>query len=270
MREIQPDLRLSTRSYTIDDIPLCTLGVPFRMIHCDFELSFFLMDYYGKISSEMMKFWLPSLEPQVYKPLFAKNNKIDLFNEEDNEETLVRKVALLTDQTVEAIQEQFELLGYPVCPEFHFIDNEEKLKQLQSKWDIKANEIPVLVTMGKSGTGAFEQILEDLLADSGCRKNIKYIFVCGRNTEVRKRLHQTAASKKKTNFSFHGLLTPQEMNELMNLCPLQVSKPGGAVTSEALETGISLLIMCSLPWRKRTDQKWKDSVWEENCRQIDR
>lgn len=262
MRSINPDLILSTRSYTIDDIPLCTLGIPFRLIHCDYELSFFLMHLYGKIHPEIMKFWLPSFEPQVFRPLFTKTNKLELYHEHDEPEALINKIAAITQQPIEMIQGQFELLGYPLKQEFYSIDDCKLLEKLHKKWGIKAEEIPVLISMGKNGVGVIEEIFEELhtFTDYPPKFPIKYIFVCGKNDDLRGRLEQKAHMQTNffnnaISFKICGLLTAQEMNELMNLCPLYITKPGGAVTSEALETGIHLLTMCSHPWEEANGSK---------------
>ncbi len=45
-----------------------------------------------------------------------------------------------------------------------------------------------------------------------------------------------------------GLLTPAEMNEVMNLSSLGISKAGGATVSEVLRTRTPLLIVGSYPW----------------------
>jgi UDP-N-acetylglucosamine:LPS N-acetylglucosamine transferase len=248
MRQISPDLILSTRSYTTDDIPLCTLGVPFRMIHCDYELSFFLMDLYGTVQADMLKFWLPGLEPKVFRPFFERHQRLDLYNEQDDTETLMKKIALMAQEPLEDIKGQFELLGYPIRSEFCSIWDAQKLKDLRKKWDIQADEIPILVTMGKNGAGVLEEIFDQLKSSFKQGLHLKYIFVCGNNSSLKEKLIKKASGNKK--FSIQGLLLSQEMNELMNLCPVTISKPGGGMTAEVLATGTYLLMKCTYPWEE--------------------
>ncbi len=250
IRELHPDLILSTRSYTIDDIPLCTLGIPFRMIHCDYELSYFLMNLYGKVNPEMLKFWLPSLESQLFRPLFIKENRLDLYDEQDSFDKISEKISLMTGRPLEEIQGQFELLGYPVCPEFYPIEKEEELHELRKKWNLQKDEIPVLVSMGKNGVGVLEEIFDQL---KDTRFPIKYFFVCGRNLKLKERLEQKALGNDR--FAICGLLSLQEMNELMNLCTVKITKPGGSLTSEAFITHTYLLMMCSHPWEEANGSK---------------
>lgn len=252
-RQLHPDLILSTRSYTLDDVQLCTLGIPFRIIHCDYELSILLQDLYGKIEPEMLKFWMPSVEPRVFLPQFTKANRLDLYDERDTLETLLQKLAEITKQPLSVIQGQFEQFGYPISSDFHLIEN---LEPLREKWKILPEEIPVLVSMGKNGVGLMEEIYDEL---SGYEQTlpVKYIFVCGRNEHLKNKLEQKARSNSR--FSIIGLVSAQEMNELMNLCPVTLSKPGGAVSTEVLTTGTYLLMMGTHPWEEANGAKVKNS-----------
>ena len=256
VREIRPDLILSTRSYCIDDIPLCTLGVPFRMIHCDYELALLLMDLYGKIGPEMMKFWVTGMEPQFFRPLFVKTNRLDLYNALDSQEILMQKLALITGQPLERIQGQFELFGYPVRSQFYRIEETERLEKLRKKWNLKPNEVPILVSMGRNGVGILEEIFNELSAFTHDRFSVKYFFVCGTNEGLQAKLKHLNSTLDTKNCEILGLLPPEEMNELMNLCPLTISKPGGAFTSEALETGTYLLTLYTThPWEEANGAK---------------
>lgn len=248
---INPDLILSTRSYTLDDISLATLDIPFRMIHCDYELSFFLMDPYGKADPELMKFWLPSIEPHIFKPLFAKTGRLDLYNETDSHDELMRKVALITGTTPEHIKSQFECIGYPTRPEFRKIDNPDELALLRQKWDIQPDDTPITVSMGKNGVGVLEKIFDQLVQLPPHKTPVKYIFVCGKNEELKNRLEKKLAYRPADQrFAIYGFLPPKEMNELMNISPVKITKPGGAVTTEAFVTGTYLLLMGSHPWEE--------------------
>lgn len=56
--------------------------------------------------------------------------------------------------------------------------------------------------------------------------------------------HQSA------KFVVHGLLSPTEMNELMNISQMGISKAGGATVIESLMTNTHLLLMHSYPWEE--------------------
>ncbi len=251
MRELNPDLILSTRSYVPDDISLCTLGIPFRMIHCDYELSFFLMDLYGKIQPEMMKFWIPRLDPLFFRPYFVKERRLDLYDDQDPSEKIIEKISSISHQPLETIRDQFELIGYPINPAFDRIRNEEKWENLRIKWGIQPGETPVLISMGKNGGGVLEKIFDELAASE--QNKFYYIFVCGNNLPLKEKLEEKAIHKPQ--FSIRGIVAPEEMNELMNICPVQISKAGGAITAETLATGIYTLMMSSHLWEEANGQQ---------------
>lgn len=238
--EINPDLIISTRSYTTDDLVLATLDIPFRMLHCDHELSIFLLDSYGK--SDGMKYWLPSFDPEVFKPLFAHLEKMNLYNENDNEKELIEKVTFLLGITEEEFKKQFAAVGYPTRPDFERITDADQLENLRKKWGILPHEIPILVSMGKNGVGALEKLYEQLIELPP--HPWKFIFICGKNEELKHRL----SLSPRPDFTICGFMCPKEMNELMNIASVILSKPGGAVTSEVFVTKTYLLMVGTYPW----------------------
>ncbi len=246
MRRLQPDLIISTRSYTMDDIPLCTLGIPFRMFHSDYELSSYLMGLYGKIDPEMLRFWLPSLKPRIFRPLFLKNNRMDLYDEQDEPKTLMGKIAQITEEPQEIIEKQFELLGYPLRKEINRIDSFEKREDLRKKWNILPTQTPILVSMGRNGAGILEEIFDQLAKSE--KEDMKYLFALGTNAQLKEKLSRKAGSSKR--FAFYGLLSSQQWNELLNICPVTISKAGGAMVSEVLRSSTYLLILHSYLWEE--------------------
>ncbi len=244
--EINPDLIISTRSYSTDDLVLTALDIPFRMLHCDYELSFFLLDSYGKVDSDRARFWLPNMEPAMFKPLFVRANRLDLYNEADNQQELIEKVAFLLGITVEEAEQQFECIGYPTRPEFKAITDAEELENLRTKWGIEPHEIPILVSMGKNGVGTLEKIYDELANLPA--HDWKFIFICGKNEELKTKLQNKLSSNPANQFVLCDFLVASEMNELMNLCPVKLTKAGGAITTEALVTKTYLLMIGSHPW----------------------
>lgn len=216
------------------------------MIHCDYELSFFLIDLYGKVEPKMMKFWIPSFDPLFFRPYFAKENRLDLYSDRDSPDLIMQKISTLSGQPLETVQGQFELLGYPIHPAFHRIHAAGKLEKLRNKWRIEPGETPVLISMGKNGVGLLEAIFDELAASH--QSKIKYIFVCGHNHSLKEKLQQKALEEEQ--FSIQGLLSAEEMNELMSICPMQITKAGGAITAETLATGIYTLMMGSHLWEE--------------------
>ncbi len=231
----QPDLIISTRSYTCDDLSLATLGVPFRLCHADFELCPSLCSYYRSIPSKNIRFWVPILKPGMFKPLFEHMDLLHLYNEEDDVATLFAKLGS------QNLSESFELAGYP-CANFYEIDDKQALRK---KWGIHSQEIPIFIVMGKHSTQALQHIFYELKG-AKTHPSLKYIFICGENEALKEELQKSAPD----TMQILGLLTPAEMNEVMNLSKLGISKAGGATVSEALSTRTSLLMLGFYPWEE--------------------
>lgn len=242
---LEPDFIISTRSYAPEDLALATLGVPFRMIHDNFEVSLFLNPFYGNIPSDYMRMWMPSFEPSVFKSLFEWHNCPELYNEEDDYEALFQKMSNILYVPVGALKKQFEVLGYPANPVFSQIKDAGELARLRNKWGLKEGDIPVYISMGKYGSGAMRDIFMEL-SKSSTLLPIKYLFICGNNPSLQQEL--TLAAKGDERFNIFGLITSSEMNEVMNISRLGIGKTGSATSGETLVTYCPLLIMRYYPW----------------------
>lgn len=246
---INPDLIISTRSYTSDDLALSSLGIPLRLFHPDFEICPSLTAYYRSVP-ESIRFWLPALNASMFKPLFKKHNKLEIYDERDNEETFLNKISQFLDVSAVDFKKQFEVIGYP-CSNFFQIKDSGALAPLRKKWEIDEKEIPVFIVMGKHGTNLIKDILDQLLA-AKTNLPLKYLFLCGKNNELveelkaKIQLSETVGSR----FVVHGLLKPDEMNEIMNLSALGISKAGGATVVESIMTRCPLMLMHSYPWEE--------------------
>ena len=247
---IQPDLIISTRNYAVNDMSLAALDIPLRILHCDYEVSFFFLDLCGKLHPDSVRFWLPSLQPHIFKPLFVKANRMDLYHPDESKERLMEKIALLTHTDVDDISKQFEAVGFPSRPEFFRIENPQELHLLRKKWDVKPDETPILVSMGKNGVASLENIFDQCIEIPS--RQFKFIFICGKNDALKEQLQAKLALMKchANRFKIYGFLPPQQMNELLNVCPVKITKPGGAISTEAMITGTYLLMISPHPWEE--------------------
>ena len=250
--QIRPDLIISTRSYVIDDIALASLGVPFRMMQADFELCPSLKSYYRETSSDAIRFWLFNTQPSMFKSLFETYDHLDLYNSNDSYNIIMEKMALFLQVPLQKLKEQFEVIGYPVASVFFQIQDKQLLKSLKIKWGVNEQETPIFITMGKHGTAAMRKIFEELL-HSKTKKKLKFFFICGKNEELESELKQILSRLEASlanRFSVYGLLSSKEMNEIMNICSLGISKAGSAAVLEAMATQGHLLLMHSYPWEE--------------------
>ncbi len=104
----------------------------------------------------------------------------------------------------------------------------------------------LLVTSGGIGGGPLREVTEALAAlDRPCQ----VVIVCGRNEVAYRMLCQTIeelAPKTKVSFVPKGLVSRDEMAGLMRASDLLIGKPGGATFSEALASGVPMLIYSPL------------------------
>lgn len=104
----------------------------------------------------------------------------------------------------------------------------------------------LLVTSGGIGGGPLREVTAALAAlDRPCQ----VVIVCGRNEGALRLLSQTLeelAPTTKVRFVPKGLVSRDEMAGLMRAGDLLVGKPGGATFSEAIASGVPMLIYSPL------------------------
>ena len=249
---LKPDIIISTRSYTEEDLCLSTLGKPFCMMNVDFELSDCLDFYYKNAPESFIQFWIQHINPSMFKPLFTSNGFQDLYHLDDTCIDFYKKLAFLLEVPVDSLNQKFKVIGYPCSSVFFPISDESHLALLRKKWAIKEGNIPVFILMGKHGTKATKKIFSRLVNEP-LNQNITYLFISGNNAQLKLDLEQKVEESKKdvkNNFQILGCLTPEEMNEILNICPTGISKSGASSTIEFLTLNKSVLLMSSYPWEE--------------------
>ncbi len=228
---IAPDIILSTRNYTSEDVHLAySLNIPMRLVYCDYHLFIHFMQV-GKTDPSLFKFWMPSLTTKAFTHLLGKSHSPD-----DSWQETAHKIAALTRAPFEEISASFEEIAYPVGQEYVRITDEAMLSSLREKWNVRPNEHLVVVTMGKNGVGIMQDIFATLEQESTPQTRIKYLFICGSNKE----LYNTLLAKANAQMTVVGNISHQEMSEVMNICSLLFSKPGGGAAAQCRAMGVPL------------------------------
>lgn len=134
--------------------------------------------------------------------------------------------------------ERTEATGIPVHPIFTVKkDRDECLK----KHGIKGDRPILLQLAGGFGVGPIEKITDALLA---VETPIDLVVVAGKNEKARERLGKLQP-REGQRLKVIGFT--KEIDELMLLADLVVSKPGGLTTSETLARGSILVIVNPIP-----------------------
>ena len=128
--------------------------------------------------------------------------------------------------------------GIPIHPVFAV---EKDRKACLSKHGIKGDRPIVLQLAGGFGVGPIEKIHQALLAVD---VPTDLIVVAGRNEKVKAQLEKLPTP---VNHRVKIIGFTKEIDELMNVADLVVSKPGGLTTSETLARGAVMVIVNPIP-----------------------
>jgi processive 1,2-diacylglycerol beta-glucosyltransferase len=130
---------------------------------------------------------------------------------------------------------KIEIAGIPIHPKFSVPKNRDFLRK---KFGIK-NETTILILSGGFGIGPLEKMVE-------CFLPTKYqlIVVAGKSLELKEKL---LFLKKDFGERLHIFGFVDNMDEIMALADLVITKPGGLTTSEALASGLPIVIFRPIP-----------------------
>jgi processive 1,2-diacylglycerol beta-glucosyltransferase len=112
-------------------------------------------------------------------------------------------------------------------------------KEVRQRYGLRDDQPVILLLGGGFGWGPISETLAELDKISA---RFQTIVVCGRNAELRRevaaqdRMHPT-----------HVLGFVSNMNELMAVSDLVITKPGGLTTSEAMASGLPMVVVNPIP-----------------------
>lgn len=141
---------------------------------------------------------------------------------------------------------KLQISGIPISPEFSKPKDRNYLKK---KWQVKENLFTILIMGGGQGLGAIKKIV---LALKGSRFPLQVIVVTGTNRKLKKNLLRLGPE---LNFYFKVLSYVKEIDELMELSDLLITKPGGLTTAEALSKALPIVAVDSITGQERRNKK---------------
>lgn len=144
--------------------------------------------------------------------------------------------------------------GIPVRQ--RFIESQPR-ELLLKKYRMNQNKFTVLIMGG--GDGFIGKGRSTFRALESISQTLQLIIVCGRNKKLKKQLELELKDYK------HDVLLLgfcENIQELMAISDLMITKPGGVTTSEALAMGLPLLIYHPLPGQEEDNAEylWKSGL----------
>jgi processive 1,2-diacylglycerol beta-glucosyltransferase len=144
--------------------------------------------------------------------------------------------------------------GIPVRQ--RFIESQPR-ELLLEKYGMNSNKFTVLLMGG--GDGFIGKGRSTFRALESVSQTLQLIIVCGRNKRLKKQLELELKDYK------HDVLLLgfcENIQELMAISDLMITKPGGVTTSEALAMGLPLLIYHPLPGQEEDNAEflWKSGL----------
>jgi processive 1,2-diacylglycerol beta-glucosyltransferase len=134
--------------------------------------------------------------------------------------------------------ERIRPYGIPVHPKF---GDSVETEKIFNRFGL-SDTLPVILVMG--GTQGIGLIKETVLSLNNLGRRLQIAAVAGTNKKLYKWL-----KKRSTVFRNRVLVFPftDEIEELMSVSTLIITKPGGITTAEALSKGLPMLILNPLP-----------------------
>ena len=147
--------------------------------------------------------------------------------------------------------QRLHLLGIPVSASFAApLDREAALRAL----GLKPGRRTVLIAGGGMGVGPIAELVGRLLVmDADRAQRLQLIVVCGDHDQLRRSLDRLSRQARMPIRVFGFVET---MAELMRMSDLLVTKAGGLTITEALATGLPLIICSVIPGQEQLNARY--------------
>ncbi|MDO8749328.1 MAG: glycosyltransferase [Candidatus Omnitrophota bacterium] len=134
--------------------------------------------------------------------------------------------------------DKIRVYGIPISPKFSLKHNKEELAK---KFGLNLNRPIILAMGGGQGLGPLNKIVS---AFKKMRINSQLAVVAGSNKKLYRKLERKAKSHKKKIF-LYGFIN--NIDELMEIANIIITKAGGLTTAEAFCKGLPMVIIKPLP-----------------------
>lgn len=138
-------------------------------------------------------------------------------------------------------EEKIVVLGIPIRPPLKDVDRAELIRKI----GLKEDTFTILIVGGGFGVGPIKELVRCLDGlNSDIRDKLQLIVVCSRNKKLYEEM-KGLASKLKINLKIFGFVP--DLYRMMAASSVIISKSGGLTISEALASGLPMIIISPIP-----------------------
>jgi len=148
-------------------------------------------------------------------------------------------------------REKIKVFGIPIDPKFN---NKVDKKIVRMQLGIDEKKPVVLVMGGGHGYGPIKDIVLNLDEAGG---NFQLIVITGINARLFKWLERERPQFKKTIIPLEFV---ENVNELMDIADIIITKPGGLTTAEALAKGLPMIVTSPIPGQEAKNAQFLTSA----------
>src|SRR5208282_3530476 len=143
--------------------------------------------------------------------------------------------------------ERIKVFGIPI--RMKFAENTGTAK-IAGKLGLDMNIPTILIMGGGQGLGPMKEAVKSLVR---LARPLQLIVICGTNVKL---VHWIKKTKRKTNKKIIFYDYANNVDELMEVSTLIVSKPGGMTTSECLAKGLPMVIVDPIPGQEERNSQF--------------
>jgi len=140
-------------------------------------------------------------------------------------------------------KDKLKAYGIPVDPKFSERHDKEKIF---NDLGLSKDKPIILIMGGSQGLGAIEEVVRSFLQDD--KHDYQLIVVSGNNKKLKRKLSRI--SKKRTEY-IKILPFVDNIDELMEISNIIITKAGGITTAEALAKKLPILVVDPIPGHER-------------------
>ena len=143
--------------------------------------------------------------------------------------------------------------GIPIDPLFCTRVDRARTRE---RYGLNPDKTTLLVSAGALDRGSTEHIVAQI---KHLRHDVQTVVLCGRSEDLQRRVRDLV---RDSSSHFHVLGYSDRMFELMQMADLFIGKPGGMTASEALASGLPMVIFSPIPGQ---EERNSDHLLEEGA-----